>query len=99
MTAGKGTQGVRERIRETYTAAFQAKVGLAAIRGMKTANESGQGCGPHPVPASQWKQEILAQAGSLFETRRGRQKVEDAADAERLDREIGRLNCPGLGVH
>ncbi len=80
-----------ETKRKTYTASFKAKVGLEAIRGVKTANEIGQDYGVHPVQVGQWKKEILAQAGTLFETKRGRKKADDQGDPERLYSEIGRL--------
>ena len=38
-----------ERKRKTFTAAFKAKVGLEAIRGVKTTNEIAQDFGVHPV--------------------------------------------------
>ena len=55
-----------EAKRKTYTAAFKAKVGLEAIRGVKTVNEIGQEYGVHPVQVGQWKREIQEQAETLF---------------------------------
>ena len=80
-----------EAQRKTYAASFKAKVGLEAIRGVKTANEIAQDYGVHPVQVGQWQQAITAQAGTLFETKRGRKTAEDNPDADRLYREIGRL--------
>ncbi len=80
-----------EAQRKTYTPDFKAKVGLEAIRGVKTVNEIGQDYGVHPVQVGQWQQAINAQAGTLFETKRGRKKAEDIPDADRLYSEIGRL--------
>jgi transposase len=60
-----------EAKRKTYTAAFKAKVGLEAIRGVKTVNEIGQAYGVHPVQVGQWKREIQTQAETLFTTKRG----------------------------
>lgn len=42
---------MREAKRNTYAAAFKAKVGLEAIRGVKTVNEIGQAYGVPPVQA------------------------------------------------
>ena len=39
----------------------------------------------------QWQKASLEQAGTLFETQRGRQKVDEQAGPERLYSEIGRL--------
>ncbi len=80
-----------EAKRKTYTASFKAKVGLEAIRGVKTANEIGQDHGVHPAQEGQWKQAILEQAGTLFETKRGRQQADEQAEPDRLSSEIGRL--------
>jgi len=38
-----------EAKRKSYTASFKAKVGLEAIRGVKTVNEIGQEHGVHPA--------------------------------------------------
>ena len=80
-----------ESKRRTYTPSFKAKVGLEAIRGVKTVNEIGQEHGVHPVQVGQWKKEILEQAGTLFESKRGRQPVDAQSAPERLYSEIGRL--------
>ncbi len=77
--------------RRTYTAAYKAKVGLEAIRGVKTINEIGQEHGVHPAQVGQWKREIQEQAQSLFEKKRGPKALEDRWDTERLYSEIGRL--------
>ena len=77
--------------RKSYTASFKAKVGLEAIRGVKTANEIGQEHGVHPVQVGQWKKEILEQSRTLFETKRGRKPADGPMDPERLYSEIGRL--------
>ena len=39
----------------------------------------------------QWKKAILEQAGTLFETKRGRKREEEQAEPDRLYSEIGRL--------
>jgi len=77
--------------RKTYTAAFKAKVGLEAIRGVKTVNEIGQAYGVHPVQVGQWKREIQNQAETLFTTKRGPKKADGPGDTEQLYSEIGRL--------
>ncbi len=77
--------------RKIHTGSFKAKVGLEAIREVKTANEIGQSYGVHPAQVRQWKKEIVDQAVTLFEAKRGRKKVDEQADADRLYSEIGRL--------
>jgi len=56
--------------RKVYGSAFKAKVGLEAIRGVKTVNEIAQEHGVHPSQVAQWKRAIQEQAGSLFDVRR-----------------------------
>jgi transposase len=72
--------------RKVHTAEFKAKVGLEAVRGMKTISEIGQAYGVHPQLVGQWKS-----AGALFETKRGPKPTEDKSGEDRLYGEIGRL--------
>ncbi len=58
---------------------------------IKTVNEIGHGHGVHPAQVGQWKKELLAQAGTLFETQRGRKPVDDQSTPERLYSEISCL--------
>jgi transposase len=77
--------------RKVYSAEFKAKVGLEAVRGVKTINEIAQQHGVHPVMVGQWKKEILGRAGALFDTKRGPKPVDESASEDRLYGEIGRL--------
>ena len=77
--------------RKVHSAEFKAKVGLEAVRGVKTANEIAQLHGVHPVMVSQWKKEILAKAGTLFEGKRGPKVELEHESEDRLYGEIGRL--------
>lgn len=78
------------RKRKVHSAEFKAKVGMEAVRGVKTLNEIGQQFGVHPVVVSQWKKELVERAATLFEGKRG-PKPANHADEERLYGEIGRL--------
>jgi len=53
-----------------HTPEFKAKVGLEALKGVKTINEIGQAYGVHPVQVGQWKKAIQAQEKELFESKR-----------------------------
>ena len=77
--------------RKVHTAEFKAKVGLEAVRGVKTMSEIAQAYGVHPVMVGQWKKEILEQTKVLFETKRGPKPVDENASEDRLYGEIGRL--------
>lgn len=78
------------RKRTTYAAEFKAKVALAALKGDRTANEVASLHGVPPSLVSQWKSQLLANAGSVFAT-----SAAPAADVEQaqapLYEKIGRL--------
>lgn len=61
--------------RVAHTPEFKAKVGLEALRGVKTINEIGQDYGVHPTQVGLWKKEIQEQAKTLFEGKRGPKPV------------------------
>ena len=78
--------------RKIHSPEFKAKVGLEALRGMKTVNEIGQEYGVHPGQVGLWKKEIQEQAKTLFEGRRGPKPVIAAyREPEVLYSEIGKL--------
>lgn len=93
--------------RKVHTPEFKAKVGLEALRGMKTINEIGQDHGVHPVQIGLWKKEIQEQAKTLFEGKRGPRPMAEHKEPERLYSEIGRLKVeldwlkksPGSACH
>lgn len=45
--------------RKVHSAEFKAKVGMEAVRGVKTFNEVGQQYGVHSVVVGQWRKEIV----------------------------------------
>jgi transposase len=77
--------------RKVHSGEFKAKVGLEALKGVKTINEIAQEYGVHPVMVGQWKREIQDRAGTLFEGKRGPKPVDEHSDPDRLYSEIGRL--------
>ena len=77
--------------RNSYSSEFKAKVGLEAIRGMKTINEIAQEYGVHPGQVSDWKREILEQAKTLFDGKRGPKPVAAHQEPDLLYGEIGKL--------
>jgi transposase-like protein len=77
--------------RKVHSPEFKAKVGLEALRGVKTINEIGQEYGVHPVQVGQWKKAIQEQAKSLFEGKRGPKPAVEHEAPERLYSEIGKL--------
>jgi transposase-like protein len=77
--------------RKVHASEFKAKVGLEAVRGVKTISEIAQEYGVHPVLAGQWKKEILAHASTLFDAKRGPKPVDASSPEDKLYCEIGRL--------
>ena len=77
--------------RKVHTPEFKAKVGLEALRGVKTNNQIGQDYDVHPMQIGLWKKEIQAQAKTLFEGKRGPQPVAAHREPELLYSEIGKL--------
>ena len=77
--------------RKFHSPEFKAKVGLEAVRGMKTINEIGQEYGVHPGQVGDWKKEILEQAKTLFEGKRGPKPLAGHKQPELLYSEIGKL--------
>lgn len=78
--------------RKVFSTQQKAKVAFEAIKGTKTANEIAQQFGIHPTQVGQWKRELLEQAPSLFEGKRGpKSAVDPEGGSERLYSEIGRL--------
>jgi transposase-like protein len=82
---------VSKKKRQVFSGEFKAKVALEAIRGVKTVNEIAQEFGVHPTQVGQWKKDLLDQAGSVFDAKRGPKPVDESSSPERLYSEIGRL--------
>jgi transposase-like protein len=78
--------------RKVFTVEQKAKVALAAIKGLKTVNEIAQQHGVHPTQVNQWKKELLDNASSVFENKRGPKPVNAESDPDRLYAKIGQLN-------
>jgi transposase len=55
-----------KRPRRTHSAAFKAKVALAAVRGDKTLSELAQQHDVHPNQITDWKNQLLAKAADVF---------------------------------
>ena len=77
------------RPRRTHSAAFKAKVALAAVRGDKTLAELAQQHDVHPNQITDWKNQLLAKAADVF----GGEPRPDAptVDLKVLHAKIGQL--------
>ena len=77
--------------RKVYGPEYKAKVALDAIRGMKTINQVAQEYSVHPIQVGLWKKEILENAQTLFEIKRGPKLTNEHSESDRLYSEIGKL--------
>jgi putative transposase len=79
------------RKRRAFSAAFKAKVALAAVRGDQTTAELASKFAVHTSQVTSWKKQLLERASGLFED--GRRKPADGQSPkeEELFEQIGRL--------
>jgi len=78
------------RPRRNHTAAFKAKVALAALKGEKTLTELAQQYDIHPNQITQWKTQLLEGAESVFGEVKEQESVK--VDVTRLHAKIGELS-------
>lgn len=79
-----------KKIRQKHSAAFKAKVALAAIREEGTTAELCKKFGVHPSQISKWKAEALAQLASAFDGSPKAVEGDSARESELL-KKIGEL--------
>ena len=75
------------RPRRNHSAAFKAKVALAAIQGDKTLSQLAEDFEIHANQIIEWKKHLLAEAASIF----GASSIADPVDLKPLHAKIGQL--------
>ena len=78
------------RKRRIFSAAFKAKVALAAARGDRTTAELAAKFSVHSGQITAWKKQLLTGAPEIFADGRKRQE-NSSADEQELYEQIGRL--------
>lgn len=79
---------MNRRTRRNHSAAFKAKVALAAVKGEATLAELSKRFDVHANQIAQWKEQLIASAANAFA---GGLKAEPAVDIKTLHAKIGEL--------
>lgn len=77
--------------RRNHSAAFKAKVALAAAKGNKTIAELASEFDVHPNQIAQWKKQLLESLPELFSRSRHKEKQKQDDLTEYLYQQIGQL--------
>jgi transposase-like protein len=81
------------RPRRSHTAAFKAKVALAALKGDKTLAELSQQFNVHPNLITEWKSRLQERAAGVFGENKAKQQVARVG-VTRMEAKIGELTTP-----
>ncbi len=79
------------RARRNHSAAFKAKVALAAIKGEKTLSELAQQFDVHANQIKQWKDQLLDGAAGVFGAEARPESAAPPIDVKTLHAKIGEL--------
>ncbi|MET4804855.1 transposase [Bradyrhizobium sp. LB11.1] len=79
------------RARRNHTAAFKAKVALAAVKGDRTLAQLAEQFDVHPNQITSWKAQLEGGAADVFGPGSGSRLVEPTIDVKSLHAKIGEL--------
>ena len=79
------------RPRRNHTAAFKAKVALAAIKGDRTLAQLAELFDVHPNQVTSWKAQLEGGAADVFGPGSGSMAAQPAVDVKSLHAKIGEL--------
>ena len=77
--------------RRNHTAAFKAKVALAAAKGDKTIAELASEYEVHPNQITQWRRQLLESLPEIFSRRRQNEQYQQEELTAELYQQIGQL--------
>jgi len=79
------------RPRRNHTPVFKSKVALAAVRGEQTLSDLAHQFDVHPNQIKQWRDQLLAGAGDIFDRDKKRSSGDAPIDVKTLHAKIGEL--------
>ena len=79
------------RARRNHTAAFKAKVALAAVKGDRTLAQLAEQFDVHPNQITSWKAQLEGSAAAVFGPGGGNATAQPAVDVKSLHAKIGEL--------
>jgi transposase-like protein len=77
--------------RRRFDGALKVRIGLEALKGIKTVAEIAREYQVHPNQVSQWKSQLVERLPEVFENGPSAQLQEREQELERLERKVGQL--------